>query len=214
MSVKNIKNELQSILQGKSPVSYGKPLQAITSYLRESQRASSMVAGNKQSKVEETKKLIEYVNQRHLWNCDIDFTTFLSAGAEQRVYIQNNKKVFKLNDAIYYTSWVDYFENLLLHNYFFPDTSYNLIGFYKSDKNVIYAFVEQNYVVADQPTNVNRVKEFLLNNGFINIRNQDYYHPELGIILEDLHDENVLTANEILYFIDTVFYIKPEIFWN
>ena len=34
-----------------------------------------------------------------------------------------------------------------------------------------------------------------------------------GIILEDLHDENVLTQNGILYFIDTVFYINPEIFW-
>ena len=31
---------------------------------------------------------------------------------------------------------------------------------------------------------------------------------ELGIILEDLHDENVLTRNEILYFVDTVFYLK------
>lgn len=45
-------------------------------------------------------------------------------------------------------------------------------------------------------------------------KNHDYYHPELGIILEDLHDENVLTQNGILYFIDTVFYIKPEVFWK
>lgn len=45
-------------------------------------------------------------------------------------------------------------------------------------------------------------------NGFINTRNHDYYNANLGIILEDLHDENVLTQDEILYFIDTVFYIK------
>ena len=44
-------------------------------------------------------------------------------------------------------------------------------------------------------------------------KNNDYFNPNLGIILEDLHDENVLTANDILYFIDTVFYIKPDIFW-
>ena len=53
-----------------------------------------------------------------------------------------------------------------------------------------------------------------LNNGFENIRNNDYYNPFLGIILEDLHDENVLTQKGILYFIDTVFYIKPNIFWK
>jgi hypothetical protein len=39
----------------------------------------------------------------------------------------------------------------------------------------------------------------------------DYYNEELGLILEDLHDENVLTQNGMLYFIDTVFYIvKPK----
>jgi len=45
-------------------------------------------------------------------------------------------------------------------------------------------------------------------NGFQKIRNNDYFNPKLSIILEDLHDENVLTNNGILYFIDTVFYLK------
>ena len=45
------------------------------------------------------------------------------------------------------------------------------------------------------------------NNGFSCTKNNDYYNSELGIILEDLHDENVLTQNGMLYFIDTVFYI-------
>lgn len=55
---------------------------------------------------------------------------------------------------------------------------------------------------------------FMENNGFINLRNNDYQHLQLGIILEDLHDENVITRQGILYFIDTVFYIIPEIFWK
>ena len=45
-----------------------------------------------------------------------------------------------LNDAIYYLSWVDYFVNLLLHNYFFPDTAYKLLGFFEND-NIVYAVV-------------------------------------------------------------------------
>ena len=52
----------------------------------------------------------------------------------------------------------------------------------------------------------------MTNNRFINTRNHDYYNPDLGIILEDLHDENVLTKNDILYFIDTVFFITED-FW-
>jgi hypothetical protein len=48
----------------------------------------------------------------------------------------------------------------------------------------------------------------MLENAFVNTRNHDYFNSELGIILEDLHDENVLTKDGVLYFIDTVFYMK------
>ena len=214
MTISTIKNELQNILSGKSEVSHGESIQAITRYLRESVGTSEKTKENEPSKSEETKKLIDYINAHHLWSCDINFGLFISAGAEQRVFIKNTRQVLKLNDAIYYVSWVDYFNNLLLNNYFFPDTAYNLVGFYKSDTDVLYALEEQNYIESTQATDLNQVREFLQANGFDNTRNNDYFHSELGIILEDLHDENVLTAHEILYFIDTVFYIKPAIFWR
>jgi len=114
----------------------------------------------------------------------------------------------KLNDAIYYASWIDYFHNLLLNNLFFPDTAYHLLGFYK-DLDIIYAVVEQQFVKANEKTDLNAVKTFLENNGFRNTKNHDYLNEELGLILEDLHDENVLTQNGMLCFIDTVFYIVP-----
>ena len=40
----------------------------------------------------------------------------------------------------------------------------------------------------------------------------NYFNVELGIVLEDLHDENVLTRNNILYFIATVFFTSED-FW-
>jgi hypothetical protein len=81
-----------------------------------------------------------------------------------------------------------------------------LLGFYK-EKGVLYAVVEQPFVKSTEKTDLNLVKEFLLNNGFRNKKNHDYVNDSLGIILEDLHDENVLTQDGMLYFIDTVFYI-------
>jgi len=65
-------------------------------------------------------------------------------------------------------------------------------------------------VVATEPTDLSAVRLFLENNGFMLQRNNDYTHPTLGIILEDLHDENVLTSQEVLFFIDTVFYLIRE----
>ena len=73
---------------------------------------------------------------------------------------------------------------------------------------MLYAVVKQPFVKANQRTDLAKVKEFMHANGFLNTKNNDYYNPDLGIILEDLHDENVLTQNEVLYFIDTVFYLK------
>ena len=214
MQQNNIKYEIQSILRGKGKVSYGEPIQTIASYLRESLDPSSTSQGNEPDKIKETKRLEEYINLNQLWNCNIDFNLFISEGAEQRVFIKNTSKVLKLNDSIYYQSWADYFDNLLLNNYFFQDTAYDLLGFYKSETNVIYSLVEQNYIELTEPTDLKKVKKFLESNEFTNTRNNDYYNFNLGIILEDLHDENVLTANGVLFFIDTVFYVKPDILWN
>jgi hypothetical protein len=62
-----------------------------------------------------------------------------------------------------------------------------LIGFYELE-NRLYAVVEQNFIESDCNTELDQVKSFLASNGFINKKNNDYFHPELGIILEDLHD--------------------------
>jgi Serine/Threonine/Tyrosine Kinase found in polyvalent proteins len=208
MDIKIVKDELQNIIQGKSETSQSTLIQTIASYLGASQSASAMVKSDKHYKYEETKTLIEFCNQKNLWaNDKVDFNLFISEGAEQKVYIKNEKTVYKLNDAIYYSSWQDYFINLLVNNYFFSETSYTLIGFCLVDE-VLFALVEQPFVKANQPTDLKQVKEFMTANGFVNTRNHDYYNVHLGVILEDLHDENVLTQDGILYFIDTVFYIK------
>jgi hypothetical protein len=51
-------------------------------------------------------------------------------------------------------------------------------------------------------------------NGFENTRRNDYYNKELGLILEDMHDENVIANSDTLFFIDTVFYTVSGIEYN
>lgn len=207
----HLKYELHNVISGKSQVRFGATIQAATSYLNYGTNPSPEAQDTKQIRKQETKRLEEFISERNLWKNDIDFSQYVSEGAEQRVFLKDTEQVLKLNDAIYYISWKDYFHNLLFHNFFFADTAYELIGFTKQN-NILYAVVQQSYVAITQPTDLEQVKAFLLSNGFINNRNNDYFNPELGIILEDLHDENVLTRNDILYFIDTVFYTRNE-FW-
>ncbi len=207
----HIKNELHNVLSGKSKIRFGTIIQAISSYLDNSAKTSRIFEIDKHFKKEEAERLTHYISNNNLW-IKIDTSQYVSEGAEQRVYLKDTQTVLKLNDSIYYTSWRDYFYNLLLHNYFFPDTAYDLIGFI-NENDVLYSVVQQSYVLITENTDLSKVKEFLILNGFENNRNNDYYNPDLGIILEDLHDENVLTRNGLLYFIDTVFYLT-ETFWT
>lgn len=206
-----MKHELQNILSGKSQVEFGATIQAATRYLSQSKSSSEMAQGSIDFKKQEEGFLEQFANQHSLWYPQIDVKQFVSNGAEQLVYLKDNRKVLKLNDSIYYASWEDYFNNLLLNNYFFPDTAYQLLGFYKTH-TTFYAVVEQTFVLATEKTNLEHVKQFLEHAGFINKKNNDYYHPEWGIILEDLHDENVLTQNGVLQFIDTVFYVTEQFY--
>lgn len=54
------------------------------------------------------------------------------------------------------------------------------------------------------------VKGLLAINGFTNTKRNDYFNRELGLLLEDMHDENIIVNSNTLFFIDTVFYTVSE----
>ena len=208
----NLKHELQSIISGIGDHSAEDFIKATAHYIRESQKTSRDTEKSEFSKEQEAKKLTEWIDSQNHWFSKHDENRFIARGAEQRVYLYSDQKfVYKFNDTIFYEFWLDYFYSLLIHNYFFPQTAYELIGFYQ-EKDVLFAVVKQPFIEITEPTNLPSVKEFLNQNGFELKKNNDYFNNKIGIILEDLHDENVLTNNGVLFFIDTVFYIKDSFF--
>jgi len=72
---------------------------------------------------------------------------------------------------------------------------------------MFFAILSQPYVKTGERVDLANVKEFLAYNGFQNIKRNDYRNEELDLILEDMHDENILIISDVLFFIDTVFYI-------
>ncbi len=137
-----------------------------------------MAQGKLTNKEQEATHLIRFAEEYGLRLWEIPEERFISSGAEQRVYIVGDDYVLKLNDAIYYASWQEYLHNLLLHNYFFNDTAYELNGFYVAD-GVVYAVVKQAFVQADNLTDLNQVKNFLAANGFEKHKNNDYRNSDL-----------------------------------
>jgi hypothetical protein len=47
-------------------------IQAAANFLRKSTETGAVAQRNEPNKAEETKRLIEYINANHLWNCDIN----------------------------------------------------------------------------------------------------------------------------------------------
>lgn len=201
-------DELRNFIRGNESASTRNLIQTTLYYLKESKRASGKIEETKLiSKEDEVKFLRKFATENSLWFDNIDTKRYIGEGAEQKVYLDiDGQHVIKTNDGIFYEYWEDYFINLLIHNYLFRSTAYQLVGFHQKDE-VFYAVVKQPFVVSTQPTDLELLRIFLEYNGFLHKKNNDYINHKLGIILEDLHDENVLTNQGIFFFIDSAIYL-------
>jgi hypothetical protein len=67
--------------------------------------------------------------------------------------------------------------------------------------------IKQTFAILNKGAPRNNVEDYLTLHGFARTKNDDYYNSDLGIILKDLHDENVfMDEKESLLFIDPVIY--------
>ncbi len=69
--------------------------------------------------------LEEYSSEKNLWVADLPGEDrYLTRGGEARVYLHvDNKNVIKLNDAVYYATWLEFLNSILLHNLIFKNTA-------------------------------------------------------------------------------------------
>lgn len=159
-------------------------------------------------KEEQAEFLKAYAYRNHLLlNALPTDCKYLTRGGEAEIYLAaDNRHVIKVNDAIYYASWMEYFNSIVIHNLLFPNTAYLLIGFIENTDGNFCVVLEQIHVTGGV-AELDRIKELLTFNGFVNLKRQDYSHNKFDLILEDMHDENVIVKDDVLFFIDTVFYI-------
>ena len=80
-----LKNELRTIISGKSPVRHGRIIQAIACYLKNGAKASSISEDPKQIKEQEAENLRSFIADHALWLREIDFSRYVSEGAVQKV---------------------------------------------------------------------------------------------------------------------------------
>lgn len=206
-----IRTKLQNIISGALIEEQQDHCTTIRNLLCESFETGPTIKGEFESRsiIKEKQKsfLKTYSERNGIWLTSLpDGCHYLTKGGESKVYLAaDNRNVIKLNDAVYYATWTEYFNSLILHNIFFPATTYKLLGFINVE-SCFCSMVQQSFVEGNQAS-LDDIRELLTFNDFINIKRQDYYNKEFGLLLEDMHDENVIAKEDALFFIDTVFYL-------
>jgi hypothetical protein len=211
--VKNLKDEIKKIfyvddVSGNGIKGQGDFIKTITSNLRKGKSTGQEIKITKQIKAQESFILKQIGYENKLWIESFSEENYLDEGAEQKVYLSGSN-VIKINNGQYYESWEDYLISIQLHNILFPNTTYTLLGFMEKN-NDFYIVVQQPYIESTEKYLFEEIKILMEVNGFRNTRNQDFINDELGIIVEDLHDENVLKQKGIYFFIDTAIYITNK----
>ena len=208
------RKKLQDIIRGSLLQGQRDHCTTIRNLLIESFGTSSTVKSEFQSrailKEKQAQFLRSYAEKNGLWLPSLpEGSQYLTRGGEAQIYLASDAlDVIKINDAIYYATWEEYFNSVTIHNLLFPNTAYSVMGFTEIS-NGLHIVVQQPFVEGKQ-AELEHIEEFLTFNGFANIKRQDYYNKEFGLLLEDMHDENVIAKGDLLFFIDTVFYMMMQ----
>lgn len=210
-----IRKKLQNIIRGDVLEGQEDHCTAIRNLLSQSFGSDPTVKREFESrsilKEEQVRFLRTHAENIGLWMTALpEGSQYLTRGGESEIYLApDHKHVLKINDSIYYATWTEYFNSLVIHNILFPNTAYELLGFINNKEGTLCAVLSQPFAEGGQ-ADLADIKEHLTFNGFQNTKRQDYFNEEFGLILEDMHDENVIEKEDVLFFIDTVFYLMEK----
>lgn len=121
------------------------------------------------------------------------------------MYLEGNR-VLKRNNLCFHLSHADFFDRLALHSLLFPGAPPRLEGFVEHADGLRPVF-SQPAVRARRGARREEVEAFMRRLDFSRVRHDDYRHPG-GILVEDLHDENVFIDEQgEIVVIDPVIYL-------
>ncbi|MBC7569551.1 MAG: hypothetical protein H7319_07450 [Spirosoma sp.] len=132
-------------------------------------------------------------------------------GGEHQIF-QVDGTYYKRNNLAFHTSYLEYFERLLLHNWLFPDTAYTFLGLMWVPENneppQLRPVVSQLAFQAVRGADRSEVEAEMNRLGFTRRYEDNYVSTALNLFVDDLHDQNVLVdADGDLLIFDPVIYI-------
>lgn len=197
-----------SIIRGSSPTSP----ETTTTKLSKDQQWDR----DRAIKEREEKTLTHWLQENpQYWITEKDFTAKWKEqgeveGAEHQVYFQDGY-AYKRNNLTYHTTWYQYFDRVALHNWLFPDSRLEIIGFTQVGEK-LQPVIRQRIISISRGASRSEVEMEMRRLGFTRTKNDDYQHTSKELLLEDLHDENaVLDQQGDLIIFDPVIYRQAPV---
>ncbi len=127
-------------------------------------------------------------------------------GGEHQVF-QASGRFYKRNNMAYHSGYLEYFHRVVLHNYLFVETAVHFEGLMWYD-DLIQPVISQKAILADRGATRSEVEHEMKLRGFTRRNADNYISTAMGVLVEDLHDENVLVdADGDLLIFDPVIYL-------
>lgn len=168
-------------------------------------------------RIAEEKALEDYAKNKNVW-FEKDFGVPDASGMEQDVYYnEDGKTVTKINSNDAHDNWDDFFERIAIHNSIFPDTQYTIKG-YTNHKGLFSAVLEQP-LIKGGAVGFREVKNEMKKLGFEPMfpksknfeERYSFIDKEKGIIVKDLHGENVIKGEDgKIHIIDPIIEFTKE----
>ena len=178
--------------------------------VRREKEATGDVEPTEGFKRKQIERLKDFATIRNLW---IDWgklpVSFLSRGGENEVFTGEEDFVIKLNNFEYAgDDLTNFFNRIEVHNRFFGNVLYDLIGFAYNSRQEFCAVLMQPYVRAKREATEQEIQHYMESLGFI-MDSPDEYHNEQYYEIFDAVPNNVLYGiDNQLYFIDTQIRIR------
>ena len=172
--------------------------------------AQTEKTGNEDLGRQQESALEEWAKEKGIW---VDNTTELLTGrygdpfaaeGEAVVYLSSDgKTVIKEIGLNYYIEPQLLLDRVVLHNALFPETTLTLSRFGRNSNGEFVIVATQPFVEGD-PVTQEEIVEFMDKLGFkpYNGRNTEFINKEKGLLINDLHDENVIRKGDTLLVID------------
>jgi hypothetical protein len=164
---------------------------------------------------EKQESIIEqYAKEEGVWveNINEKYGEANASGEESLVwYNADDKTATKSQSTNLYNDLQEKLDSITLHNFLFPETALEVIGFGRTSDGEFQVLVKQPFIVGKENTKVtdSQIEETMKDMGFERVEDNNYSNSET--LVEDLHTGNaILTPNDKIAIIDPIIRLNTK----